>query len=59
MYRIRKSVEGWFIRNTITGTVKELNEAEIESLLNEFPHLRDSTTVTYFRNQVKSIPDLP
>jgi hypothetical protein len=59
MYRIRKSPEGWTIRNTVTGAVKLLNEPEVENLLNEFPHLRTSTTVTYFRNEVRSIQDLP
>ncbi len=59
MYRIRKSLEGWSIRNTVTGAMKQLDEAEVESLLTEFPNLRSSTTVTYFRNQVKSIVNLP
>lgn len=59
MYRIRKSTEGWFVRNTVTGVEKKLTEGEVENLLMEFPHLRESQTVTYFRNQVKSLPDLP
>lgn len=59
MYYIRKDTSGWCIRNYTTGAVKVLNDTEIENLLTEFPHLRNSTTVTYFRNRVKSIPELP
>lgn len=59
MYCIRKDHSGWKIRNNATGLIKILTETEIDALLVEFPNLRDSKTVTYFRNRVKSINDLP
>jgi predicted transcriptional regulator len=59
MYYIRKTDAGWMIRNNTTGAIKTLNDSEIENLLREFPNLRNSRTVTYFRNKVRSIPDLP
>lgn len=59
MYYIRKTSDRWYIRNNATGAIKELSETEVSSLLEEFPFLRMSKTVTYFRNRVRSIPDLP
>ncbi|MEM6803640.1 MAG: hypothetical protein AAF696_19705 [Bacteroidota bacterium] len=59
MYCIRKFEGNWTIKNNYTGASKKLNETEVEELLAEFPHLRESKNVTYFRNKVKSITDLP
>ena len=59
MYYIRKSDHGWLIRNNHTGQRKKLSEEEIEQILVEFPNLKNSKTVTYFRNNIKSINDLP
>lgn len=59
MYYIRKSMQGWLIRNNLTGQFKKLSEQEVEKILIEFPNLKNSKTVTYFRNQIKSISDLP
>jgi hypothetical protein len=59
MYYIRKTPTGWHIRNNATGAIKVLSEAEIEKVLTEFPNLRNSKTVTYFRNRVQSISELP
>ncbi|RMG61634.1 MAG: hypothetical protein D6722_19450 [Bacteroidetes bacterium] len=59
MYYIRKTPQRCYIRNHATGMIKELNEGEVNTLMQEFPFLRLSKTVTYFRNRVKSIPDLP
>ncbi len=59
MYCIRKFEGNWTIKNNFTRVSKRLNETEVEELLGEFPHLRESKNVTYFRNKVKSITDLP
>jgi len=59
MYCIRKFEGSWTIKNNHTGVSKKLNETEVEELLGEFPHLRESKNVTYFRNKIKSIVDLP
>jgi len=59
MYYIRKSERGWMIRNNHTGQSKKLSDHEIEQILMEFPNLKNSKTVTYFRNNIKSIHNLP
>ncbi len=59
MYYIRKSGGTWYIRNNTTGVGRQLTEDEVKELLLEFPNLRNSTTVTYFRNRVNSIANLP
>ena len=59
MYYIRKSEGSWSIRNNTTGVSRQLTEEEVKALLQEFPNLRNSTTVTYFRNRVNSITNLP
>lgn len=59
MYYIRKSEAGWYIRNNMTGVGRSLTDIEVEGLLKEFPNLKNSKTVTYFRNRVKSIENLP
>ena len=59
MYYIRKTPAGWYICNNYTKVTKTLNPEEINLILGEFPHLKDSKTVTYFRNRVNSIQDLP
>ncbi|MCB0835009.1 MAG: hypothetical protein KDD99_00005 [Bacteroidetes bacterium] len=59
MYYIRKSGGSWYIRNNATGIGRQLSEQEVKALLEEFPNLRNSTTVTYFRNRVNSITNLP
>ena len=59
MYYIRKTGGIWYIRNNTTGASRQLTELEVKDLLIEFPNLKNSTTVTYFRNRVTSITDLP
>lgn len=59
MYYIRKTGPTWYIRNNTTGVSRQLSEQEVKDLLDEFPNLRNSTTVTYFRNRVNSISNLP
>lgn len=60
MYYIRKSPnKGWMIRNNNTGSSRALNADEVEQMLIEFPNLKNSSTVTYFINKIKSITDLP
>ncbi|GAB4413862.1 MAG: hypothetical protein OHK0039_21200 [Bacteroidia bacterium] len=59
MYYIRKTAAGWYIRNNNTGAIKVLTDSEVSVLLDEFPNLRNSKTVTYFRNRVRSIQELP
>jgi hypothetical protein len=59
MYYIRKQGDQWSIHNNVTRTHRPLNPTEIESVLKEFPHLRESKNVTYFRNRLKSVTDLP
>lgn len=59
MYYIRKNGDTWYIRNNLTGVGRQLTSEEVKDLLEEFPNLRNSTTVTYFRNRVTSIAKLP
>lgn len=63
MYYIRKSAEKWAVHNNYSGKSRPLDENEVQLILNEFPNLRNGLTqsksVTYFRNRIKSIPDLP
>lgn len=62
MYYIRKFAESWAVHNNYTGKSRLLNESEVQELLVEFPNLRDtskSKSLTYFRNKIHSIADLP
>ncbi len=62
MYYIRKSSEQWVVYNQRTKKRRFLDPLEVESLLEEFPNLKlnhNSQSLTYFRNQIRSIPDLP
>ncbi|MDW3647345.1 MAG: hypothetical protein R8P61_09790 [Bacteroidia bacterium] len=62
MYYIRKFAESWAVHNNYTGKSRLLNESEVQQILVEFPNLRDNTrskSLTYFRNKINSIEDLP
>ncbi|GAB4415086.1 MAG: hypothetical protein OHK0039_23490 [Bacteroidia bacterium] len=63
MYYIRKSAEKWAVHNNATGKSRRLSDDEVQMILSEFPNLRTglqgSSSLTYFRNRIKSIPDLP
>ena len=63
MYYIRKFAGNWAVHNNFTGKKKMLNENEVHNLLTEFPNLRNalqsSKAVTFFRNKINSISDLP
>lgn len=63
MFYIRKSLHDWSIVNNQNGKRRMLNPSEVEKLLEEFPNLAlfspNSQSVTYFRNRIRSIPDLP
>ncbi|MDX2286338.1 MAG: hypothetical protein NW241_19365 [Bacteroidia bacterium] len=63
MYYIRKTSERWTVHNNATGKVRPLDEEEVRSLLNEFPNLQAhqpvSQSLTYFRNRIRSIGNLP
>lgn len=63
MYYIRKIAENWAVHNNFTGKRRVLDENEVQQILAEFPNLKNSLksskAVTYFRNQIKSIADLP
>jgi len=63
MYYIRKSAEKWAVHNNFTGKSRSLDESEVQLILDEFPNLRTGLTkshsMTYFRNRIKSISDLP
>ena len=62
MYYIRKSSEQWVVYNQRTKKRRFLDPLEVESLLEEFPNLKlnnNSQSLTYFRNHIRSIPDLP
>ncbi len=63
MYYIRKSAQNWAVHNNVTGKRRELTDAEVHNLFQEFPNLKFnsflSRTVTYFRIRIRSIPDLP
>jgi len=63
MYYIRKSSKHWAVHNNVTRKRRELSEEEVNCMLQEFPNLKlhadKSRCVTYFRNRIKSIPNLP
>ena len=62
MYYIRKSSEQWAVHNPRTKKSRPLDPLEVESLLEEFPNLKlnhNSQSLTYFRNHIRSITDLP
>ncbi|MCI4668702.1 MAG: hypothetical protein MRZ79_11250 [Bacteroidia bacterium] len=63
MYYIRKSAQKWAVHNNFTGKSRSLNDEEVRSILNEFPNLKNgvekSSSLTFFRNRIKSISDLP
>lgn len=63
MYYIRKSSAHWAVHNNFTGKSRALNSEEIQLLVEEFPVLRNGLSsngsMTYFRNRIKSIPNLP
>lgn len=59
MYYIRKSEGHWKIFNNVTGNSKQLNADEVAQLVKEFPNLKEAKTVTYFRNLIKSVKELP
>lgn len=63
MYYIRKSSANWAVHNNFTGRSRQLNDEEVKLIVTEFPALRNglssSGSLTYFRNRIKSIADLP
>ena len=63
MYYIRKFSDQWAVHNRRTGESRSLDEVEIQSILSEFPNLKmgisNNNTLTYFRNRITSISDLP
>jgi hypothetical protein len=63
MYYIRKNAGMWAIHNNFNGKRRALNENEVQLILDEFPNLKNylatSRAVTFFRNKIRSIPDLP
>jgi hypothetical protein len=63
MYYIRKMAEKWAVYNNSTRKSRSLDDHEIQLILSEFPNLRNSlaqgSTLTYFRNRIKSLADLP
>ncbi|MEM6805485.1 MAG: hypothetical protein AAF696_29070 [Bacteroidota bacterium] len=62
MYYIRKFAESWAVHNNYTGKSRLLNESEVQQILVEFPNLKfnaKSKSLTYFRNKINSIEDLP
>lgn len=59
MYRIQKIGNEWNIRNTQSGAFRSLNPEEVQKLLEEFPGLKNSYQFNYFRNEIRSIEDLP
>lgn len=63
MYYIRKSAEHWAVHNNQTRKRRHLSEEEVQCLLQEFPNLKlhayPNSSVTYFRNRIRSIADLP
>lgn len=63
MYYIRKSAEKWAVHNNFNGKSRSLNEEEVMQILNEFPFLKNnsgkSNQLTFFRNKIRSISDLP
>lgn len=63
MYYIRKSSSRWAVHNNFTGKSRQLDQDEVQLLVAEFPVLRNGLSsngsMTYFRNRIKSIPNLP
>lgn len=63
MYYIRKNSGNWAVHNNFTGKSRPLNDSEVRQILTEFPNLRNylatSQAVTFFRNKIRSITDLP
>ena len=62
MYYIRKFAETWAVHNNYTGKSRPLSDNEVKQLMLEFPNLRNfpgSKALTYFRNRITSIADLP
>ncbi len=63
MYYIRKASSKWAVHNNFTGRSRSLNDEEVKLLVGEFPVLKsgllNNGSVTYFRNRIKSIPNLP
>jgi hypothetical protein len=63
MYYIRKNEDRWAVHNGQTGKRKELTDNEVQQILKEFPNLRNglgrSKFLTYYRNRIRSIADLP
>ncbi|MDX2246673.1 MAG: hypothetical protein SF052_07860 [Bacteroidia bacterium] len=63
MYYIRKYSGNWAVHNNYTGKSRPLNDSEVQLILAEFPNLQNylntSQAVTFFRNKIRSIADLP
>ena len=59
MYRIQKNGNEWTIRNNASGNIRFLGSEEVAAVLEEFPCLKISYKVSYFRKMVKSLEDLP
>jgi len=63
MYYIRKSASKWAVHNNFTGKSRRLNDSEVQQIITEFPVLANSISaegsLTYFRNRITSIPNLP
>ena len=59
MYCIQKQEKEWSIKNNLTGSRRFLTPVEVGNILEEFPFLKESINVSYFRNQVSSIDNLP
>lgn len=63
MYYIRKSAEKWAVHNNMNGRSRQLSLDEVQRLLDEFPNLKSGPgsgrSLTYFRNRIRSIPNLP
>lgn len=62
MYYIRKYSERWAVHNNYNGKSRALTQNEVQQILNEFPNLQNaakSQSVTFFRNRISSIGNLP
>ncbi|MDX1908618.1 MAG: hypothetical protein SF053_16395 [Bacteroidia bacterium] len=63
MYYIQKKAERWSVHNNHTHKKRSLTEEEVSLLLTEFPNLKMSlvgnSSLTYFRNRIQSLHDLP
>jgi len=63
MYYIRKYLEEWAVHNKKTQKSRSLSEIEVQKLMDEFPNLKfnanTSRSLTYFRNHISSISNLP